>query len=91
MSETLRPRRAGEPIQDLCRACHAERDHTIIAVDQQGRPLRVVCGFCGSQHNYRGGGEDGPPERSPRGSGSAPRLGGSPFPSWPNRKGPGRP
>ena len=42
-------------MDDLCRACHAPRDHTIIAVDVEGRPLRVQCGFCGSQHNYRGG------------------------------------
>jgi hypothetical protein len=33
------------------------RDHTVIAVDEEGRVLRVACGFCGSQHNYRGGGE----------------------------------
>ena len=80
MSDAPRTHRAGEAIQDLCRACHAPRDHTVIAVDDRGRPLRVVCGFCGSQHNYRGGGEDGPPERSPRASGSAPRLVGGPFP-----------
>jgi hypothetical protein len=29
--------------------------HTIIAVDGTGAPLRVVCGFCDSEHNYRGG------------------------------------
>ena len=29
--------------------------HTIIVVDAGARPLRVVCGFCGSEHNYRGG------------------------------------
>ena len=49
--------RAGEPVTDLCRACKAERAHTVIAVDSEGRVLRVMCGFCGSQHNYRGGGE----------------------------------
>jgi hypothetical protein len=71
--------RAGEPIEDLCRACHAPRDHTVIAADDQGRPLRVVCGFCGSQHNYRGGGE-GPAARvPPRASRDGPRLGGKPF------------
>jgi hypothetical protein len=51
-----RPRRAGERIPDLCRACHLTREHTVMAVDGAGRVLRVVCGFCGSQHNYRGGG-----------------------------------
>jgi hypothetical protein len=50
--------RAGEPVTDLCRACKAERAHTAIAVDSEGRVLRVMCDFCGSQHNYRGGGGD---------------------------------
>ena len=49
--------RAGERVTDLCRACKAERDHTVIAVDSDGRVLRVMCDFCRSQHNYRGGGE----------------------------------
>jgi hypothetical protein len=52
---TPRRRRAGETLDDLCRACKATRDHTVIAVDDEGVPLRVACGFCGSQHNYRGG------------------------------------
>jgi len=52
--------RAGEPVTDLCRACKVERAHTAIAVDSGGRVLRVMCDFCGSQHNYRGGGEDAP-------------------------------
>jgi hypothetical protein len=56
--EAGRRHRAGEPIADLCRACKAERDHTIMAVDPEGRPIRVVCDFCGSQHNYRGGAGD---------------------------------
>jgi hypothetical protein len=47
--------RAGEPITDLCRACKADRNHTVVAVDGSGRVLRVTCDFCGSQHNYRGG------------------------------------
>ena len=29
--------------------------HTVIAADPSGVPLRVVCGFCQSEHNYRGG------------------------------------
>jgi hypothetical protein len=47
--------RAGEPITDLCRACKAMRGHTVIAADADGRVLRVMCDFCGSQHDYRGG------------------------------------
>jgi hypothetical protein len=49
--------RAGERITDLCRACHLERDHTVIVVDSDGRVIRTQCDYCGSQHNYRGGGE----------------------------------
>ena len=52
--------RAGEPIDDLCRACKAERGHTVIVADAEGRPLRVRCDFCGSQHDYRGGGRRSP-------------------------------
>jgi hypothetical protein len=29
--------------------------HTVVVSDQEGRPLRVSCGYCGSEHNYRGG------------------------------------
>jgi len=47
--------RAGEPITDLCRACKALRAHTVIAADASGQHLRVMCDFCGSQHDYRGG------------------------------------
>jgi hypothetical protein len=57
--------RAGETVEDLCRACKAPRDHTVIVVDAGGRPLRVQCGFCDSQHNYRGGGERAPVRAAP--------------------------
>ncbi len=50
------PYRAGQPIDDLCRACKTPRAHTVIAVDEEGRPARVMCDFCRSEHNYRGGG-----------------------------------
>jgi hypothetical protein len=59
-----RRHRAGESITDLCRACKTDRAHTAIAVDSEGRVLRVMCDFCGSQHNYRGGGEDAPAART---------------------------
>jgi hypothetical protein len=29
--------------------------HTVIAADAAGQPLRVTCGYCNSEHNYRGG------------------------------------
>ena len=57
-----RPHRAGQSIDDLCRACKATRVHTVIAVDAAGRAARVMCDFCRSEHNYRGGGESGRPE-----------------------------
>jgi hypothetical protein len=47
--------RAGDEVEDLCRACKTDRSHTVIVVDGTGWPLRVQCGFCQSQHNYRGG------------------------------------
>ena len=47
--------RAGDSVEDVCRACKTDRMHTVIAADASGQPLRVVCGFCGSEHNFRGG------------------------------------
>jgi hypothetical protein len=54
MSES-RVHRAGDTIEDFCRACKLDRSHTVIVVDASGRPLRVDCDYCHSQHNYRGG------------------------------------
>ena len=28
--------------------------HTVVAADSEGQPIRVVCGYCQSEHNYRG-------------------------------------
>ncbi len=47
--------RAGESIEDFCRACKTDRMHTVVAADPDGMPIRVVCGYCQSEHNYRGG------------------------------------
>ena len=67
--------RAGEPITDLCRACKVERSHTVMAVDADGQVIRVVCDFCGSQHNYRGGGtEPSAAPSSPARTPAVPRL-----------------
>jgi len=52
---TDRAYRAGDSIEDYCRACKTDRMHTVIAADPEGRPIRVGCGFCHSEHNYRGG------------------------------------
>jgi hypothetical protein len=47
--------RAGVSIEDYCRACKTDRNHTVIVVDGDGVPVRVACDFCRSEHNYRGG------------------------------------
>ena len=47
--------RAGESIEDFCRVCKTDRMHTVIVVDGDGSPIRVDCGYCHSEHNYRGG------------------------------------
>src|SRR4051794_29341210 len=52
---TARRYRAGESIEDVCRACKLDRMHTVVVADSEGRPIRVSCGYCGSEHNYRGG------------------------------------
>jgi hypothetical protein len=62
--------RAGESLEDYCRACKTDRLHTVIVVDGTGRPIRVSCDFCSSQHNFRGG----------------PRIDGSPTPSAPSAR-----
>jgi hypothetical protein len=56
-SEMLQNRtyRAGASIEDYCGACKTDRMHTVIAADDEGRALRVACGYCHSEHNYRGG------------------------------------
>jgi hypothetical protein len=55
MDASGRRYRAGESLEDFCRACKTDRLHTVIAADDDGRPIRVSCGFCHSEHNYRGG------------------------------------
>jgi hypothetical protein len=66
----MRSYRAGETVEELCRVCKIDRLHTIIVVDQAGRPVRVQCDYCGSQHNSRGG--PAPPSRGGEAQGSRP-------------------
>jgi hypothetical protein len=47
--------RAGGSVEDFCRACKTDRMHTVVAVDAEGGAIRVVCGYCHSEHNFRGG------------------------------------
>jgi hypothetical protein len=55
MDASDRRYRAGESLEDFCRACKTDRMHTVVAADAEGQPIRVSCGFCHSEHNYRGG------------------------------------
>src|SRR5947207_1247906 len=61
--------RAGESIEDYCRACKTDRMHTVVVVDGDGRPIRVDCGYGSSEHNCRGGPKVGrsgaPPDAGP--------------------------
>ncbi|MGH9141264.1 MAG: hypothetical protein ACRD2I_08995 [Vicinamibacterales bacterium] len=73
--------RAGESIEDFCRACKTDRMHTVVAADLEGRPIRVDCGYCHSEHNYRGGARLRPsgfgaagPTRTPANAQSSDRL-----------------
>ena len=58
--------------------------HTVIVVDENGRPIRVDCGFCHSEHNYRGGPRLGaPPAAHASAPSASPRRamsGAAPFP-----------
>jgi hypothetical protein len=56
--------RAGDWVEDICRACKLDRMHTVIAADADGRPIRVSCGYCDSEHNYRGGPASARPQSS---------------------------
>ena len=73
--------RAGESIEDACRACKTDRLHTVVVVDATGTPIRVTCDYCHSEHNYRGG-----PRLETRGS-PANRSVRAPQPSSSDRSG----
>jgi hypothetical protein len=81
--------RAGESVEDYCRACKIDRMHTVIAADPNGVPIRVACGYCSSEHNFRGGPriDVGGPRRAAssesretRAAAARPRSGREPFP-----------
>jgi hypothetical protein len=76
--------RAGESLEDFCRACKTDRMHTVVAADPNGVPLRVVCGYCHSEHNYRGGprigAADAPADPGESVRRVAPRSSRDPFP-----------
>ena len=66
--------RAGDSVEDFCRACKLDRMHTIVVVGGDGQPLRVTCGYCGSEHNYRGGPRTGTPAVASHDAASRPGL-----------------
>jgi hypothetical protein len=66
--------RAGDSVEDYCRACKMDRMHTVIAADSEGRPLCVVCGYCDSEHNFRGGPRSGSQESEAPSSAPSPRA-----------------
>jgi hypothetical protein len=81
------PFRAGQTVEDLCRACKVDRLHTIIVAAPDGvRPLRVQCDYCGSQHAYRGGGSDTPREAYAASREIAAARGTLPRPAAPSRE-----
>jgi len=47
--------RAGQRVEDQCRACKAPRTHVVVAADSDGNIAQVVCDFCGSRHRFHGG------------------------------------
>ena len=88
MVPLTRAYRAGESLEDFCRVCKTDRLHTVVVADADGRPIRVSCGYCHSEHNYRGGARIGVEAGGPgRTHGSAPtsaqprsRSASDPFP-----------
>jgi hypothetical protein len=80
--------RAGETIEDYCRACKTDRLHTVMAADPQGHPIRVICDYCRSEHNYRGGPRIGdvPAPRRDSGVGAPGGSANAPAPSARDRR-----
>src|SRR5688572_33393257 len=57
--------------------------HTVVVVDGGGMPIRVACGYCRSEHNYRGGprvGQSGAAEPARGSQSRGPRPGPAAFP-----------
>lgn len=80
----VRTYRAGASIEDYCRACKMDRVHTVVAASPEGQPIRVTCGYCRSEHNFRGGPRTGEDKHSP--SGSEKRSSSGAFPTVTDRE-----
>jgi hypothetical protein len=78
------PPTVGGRVEDRCRICKSVTRHTVMALAADGSVARVICGGCGSQHNYRGGEPAPTPRRAGAGRSDPPRSGGTlrdlPFP-----------
>jgi hypothetical protein len=48
----MKPITAGSEIDAWCTKCRMNLGHRVVAM-LQGRPKRVLCQTCGSEHNYR--------------------------------------
>jgi len=48
--------RAGQRVDDECRACKVLREHVVVAANPDGTIAQVQCDFCGSRHRFHGGG-----------------------------------
>jgi hypothetical protein len=77
MQASSRTYRAGESLEDFCRVCKTDRLHTVVAADAAGRPIRVDCGYCHSEHNYRGGPRLGSHDSVASAGGARPRSAGA--------------
>jgi hypothetical protein len=75
----MKPLAAGGEIDAWCTRCKMDLLHRIIAM-HKGRPARVICQTCFSQHNYR------EPRTPTKGSPSVPRA-ASPSTSRPSSDG----
>jgi hypothetical protein len=85
--------RAGDSLEDFCRVCKTDRMHTVVAAGADGVPIRVVCGYCQSEHNYRGGPRSGAEARHtaarsarPEPAGRRARSDREPFPAVSERE-----
>ena len=54
--------RAGQRVDDECRACKVLRVHVVVAANSDGTIAQVQCDFCGSRHRFHGGAPEPPPE-----------------------------
>jgi hypothetical protein len=61
--------RAGHTVDDYCAPCKTVRRHTVLA--SSDTVTRVICDYCGSQHNFRGGGAARAARREPGAAASA--------------------